>query len=89
MDELAKKAAEKLKQASSVIVVSHIDADGISSAGIASQALDHIGMEHEVKFALQNTIKDSPEPMDGVNLPELREREWGLFCDERRANHRA
>ena len=51
MDELAKKAAEKLKQASSVIVVSHIDADGISSAGIASQALDHIGMEHEVKIA--------------------------------------
>ncbi len=51
MDELAKKAAEKLKQASSVVVVSHIDADGISAAGIASQALDHIGMEHEVKFA--------------------------------------
>jgi len=51
VDELANKAASKLKQASKVTVVSHIDADGISSAGIASQALDHIGMEHEVKFA--------------------------------------
>ena len=51
MDELAKKAANKLKKASEMTIVSHIDADGISSAGIASQALDHIGMEHEVKFA--------------------------------------
>ena len=51
MKELAKKAANKLKQASSIVIVSHIDADGISSAGIASKALDHIDMEHEVKFA--------------------------------------
>ena len=49
--ELAEKAASKLKQASEMVIVSHIDADGISSAGIASQALDHIGMEHEVRFA--------------------------------------
>jgi len=51
VDKLAKKAASKLKQASEVTVVSHIVADGISAAGIASQALDHIDMEHEVKFA--------------------------------------
>ncbi len=51
MKELAEKAASRLREASKVIVVSHIDADGLSSAGIASLALDHIGMEHEVKFA--------------------------------------
>ncbi len=51
MNKLAKKAADKLKQASEMVIVSHIDADGISSAGIASQALDHIDMEHKVKFA--------------------------------------
>ncbi len=60
VETLAKKAAERLKESSHVIVVSHIDADGISSAGIASQALDHIGMEHEVKFVkkLDQAIAD-------------------------------
>jgi len=33
-----------------VTVVSHIDADGVSAAGVASSALDHIGMAHEVIF---------------------------------------
>ena len=51
VDDLAKKAASRLKEASEIVIVSHIDADGISSAGIASQALDHIGMDHEVRFA--------------------------------------
>lgn len=51
MDELARKAASRIKEASEVTVVSHIDADGLSAAGIASQALDHIGARHEVRFA--------------------------------------
>ena len=51
MEEIAARAADRLREASSVTVVSHIDADGLSAAGIASQALDHIGMGHEVLFA--------------------------------------
>lgn len=50
MKKLAEKAAEKLRGASNVLVVSHIDADGISSASLASLALDSIGMPHEVVF---------------------------------------
>jgi RecJ-like exonuclease len=50
MRELAEKAATTLKQAGSVTVVSHIDADGVSSAAIASLALDNAGIFHEVLF---------------------------------------
>ena len=48
--EAAIKVAERLRRAEEVLVVSHIDADGIAAAGIASAALDHVGIENEVKF---------------------------------------
>jgi len=48
--EAATGAAERLRGSGSVLVVSHIDADGISAAAVASTALDHIGMKHETVF---------------------------------------
>ncbi|MCK5037753.1 MAG: DHH family phosphoesterase, partial [Thermoplasmata archaeon] len=48
--EAAKKVAQRLRDASRVMIISHIDADGISSGSIASYALDHIGIEHEIQF---------------------------------------
>lgn len=50
MKEAAKKVAKRLGDASSVLIVSHIDADGISAAGIASAALDSAGISNTVKF---------------------------------------
>jgi len=50
MHDAAAKAAERLKNADRVQVVSHIDADGISAASIASSALDHLDIDHNVTF---------------------------------------
>jgi RecJ-like exonuclease len=50
MKDAAAKAADRLKNAGHVQVVSHIDADGISAASIASSALDHEGIDHSVTF---------------------------------------
>ncbi|MGI6472208.1 MAG: DHHA1 domain-containing protein [Candidatus Methanomethylophilaceae archaeon] len=42
----AKRAAEAVKTAESVLVISHIDADGISAGSIASMTLERLGIEH-------------------------------------------
>jgi len=50
MDSLARKAADRLLGSARAVVVSHIDADGVSSAAVASLALDNAGISHEVIF---------------------------------------
>jgi RecJ-like exonuclease len=50
MHSKAKIAAEKVRGCSQVKICSHIDADGIAAAGIASHALDGIGVDHSVVF---------------------------------------
>jgi len=50
LDVEARKISEKILASDSVIVASHIDADGISAAAVASSALDRAGIEHEVIF---------------------------------------
>ncbi|MDG6221416.1 MAG: DHH family phosphoesterase, partial [Candidatus Thermoplasmatota archaeon] len=50
MIEHARPAAELLKKQEKVLLVSHIDADGISAAGIASTVLDRLGITHETLF---------------------------------------
>jgi len=47
----ARRAADMILEQRIVLLVSHIDADGISAAGIASTALDRLGIEHECIFA--------------------------------------
>jgi len=54
--ELAERAtacAERLLAADRVLVASHIDADGLTSAAIASTALQRAGLGHEVHFEKQ------------------------------------
>jgi len=46
----ANKIADKIRSSERTIVVSHIDADGISAAAVASSALDNAEIDHEVIF---------------------------------------
>lgn len=48
--EASREAAQRLEDADEVQLVSHIDADGLCSAGIASRALTEAGIPHEVTF---------------------------------------
>ena len=51
MEAVAKEIAERIRLASFVKVVTHIDTDGITGGAIASEALVRQGIEHEVAFA--------------------------------------
>ncbi|MCL2607071.1 MAG: DHH family phosphoesterase [Methanomassiliicoccaceae archaeon] len=46
----ASRAAAAIKDADDVLIVAHIDADGISAAAIASRTLDRLGKPHDVTF---------------------------------------
>jgi len=60
-------AAAAVRSAESVLVVTHIDADGIASGGIASATLDRLGKEHRIVFEKKitedtiSTINDSAD----------------------------
>lgn len=58
-----KGAACALKKARSATVVTHIDADGITSGAIASQTLARLGIPYELHFEKKIT----PEVIDRVN----------------------
>jgi RecJ-like exonuclease len=49
----ARACAERLHTAESVLLASHIDADGLTSAAIASRALERADISHEVVFKKQ------------------------------------
>ena len=49
----ATDCADRLREAARVLLASHIDADGITSAAIASTALARAGIDHEVVFEKQ------------------------------------
>ena len=53
LDERAAACADALSSADSVLLASHIDADGLTSAGIASTALERAGVPHDVVFSKQ------------------------------------
>lgn len=46
----AKKIAEHIKKRDKILIITHIDADGISAGSIASCALQRKGIEHEIRF---------------------------------------
>jgi RecJ-like exonuclease len=50
MHSTARRIAERIRASTEVKICSHIDADGIAAAGIASLALDSIGTEHSISF---------------------------------------
>ena len=53
MRACARKCAETIQKINEVKVVSHIDADGITSAAIICKALDRAGIENSVSFVKQ------------------------------------
>jgi single-stranded-DNA-specific exonuclease len=60
--ERAHDCAGFLRDADDLLLISHIDADGLTSAGVASTALDRAGVEHETRFSKQLDDKD----LDGI-----------------------
>jgi RecJ-like exonuclease len=65
VERLAAQAAERVRRAEHVDIFSHIDPDGITSGTIASQALERLGIDHEMHFLKKldsravDKIKDS------------------------------
>ncbi|KYK29876.1 MAG: hypothetical protein AYK23_01435 [Candidatus Proteinoplasmatales archaeon SG8-5] len=72
MKEAAIRVADRLRRSNHVLIASHIDADGISAAGIASLALDYVGIDNSVKFT---------KKLDAEFVGELKESELVWFTD--------
>ncbi|MEW5760548.1 MAG: DHH family phosphoesterase [Candidatus Thermoplasmatota archaeon] len=64
------EAKKLLLKADFVNIISHIDADGIASAAIASITLDRIGIQHKVEFLKQ---------LDKVSIENLKEKSLDLL----------
>jgi len=74
LDETAAVCARRLAAADAVLLASHIDADGLTSAAIASTALERAAIPHEVVFKKQ---------LDDAEIASIATREFGtvLFTD--------
>lgn len=74
LESQAAACATRLQAADAVLVVSHIDADGLTSAAIATRALERAGIPVETAFADQ---------LDAAVLERVAETEHGtvLFTD--------
>ncbi|RNJ25338.1 DHHA1 domain-containing protein [Halosegnis longus] len=72
--ETATACADRLHAAESVLVASHIDADGLTSAAVADTALERAGIEHEQVFF---------EQLDAEHIDRIAatEHETVLFTD--------
>lgn len=69
MAQRARKCAEEIKKHKEVQLVSHIDADGISSAAIIARSMERAGIEYEMLFVKQldeNIVRELAN-----NNPEL------------------
>jgi len=53
LDDRATACAERLRAADSVLLASHIDADGLTSAAVAASALERAGIAFETVFSKQ------------------------------------
>ncbi|MCL7410744.1 MAG: DHH family phosphoesterase [Methanosarcinaceae archaeon] len=69
MKERAAQCAEEIRKHSSIHVVSHIDADGLTSAGIICTALDRMGTDYSTRFVKQ---------LDDTIIAELAEQDHEL-----------
>jgi single-stranded-DNA-specific exonuclease len=74
LDERARACARRLRDADEVLLASHIDADGLTSAAIGATALARAGIPHEVVF------KDQ---LDETEIASIAAREYDtvLFTD--------
>lgn len=70
----AKECADHIKKHTSALVVSHIDADGLTSGAIMGKALERAGIEYAIIFVKQ---------LDQKNLQEIADRnpELVIFTD--------
>ncbi len=66
MESDIRSAASAVRKAGRILIVSHIDADGITSAAIAASTCERLGKEYEVVFA----PKLSEEYIDKVNTSD-------------------
>ncbi len=57
LEKKAAKCAEYIKKHTSALVVSHIDADGLTSAAIMGKALERAGIGYEMRFVRQLDIQ--------------------------------
>jgi len=53
LGDRARACARRLHEAEAVLLASHIDADGLTSAGVAATALERAGVPHDVVFEKQ------------------------------------
>lgn len=60
------KAAKRIIAAKDILIVAHIDADGITSASIAARTCERLGKNYEVRFAK----KMSEDLIDDINRDE-------------------
>ncbi len=60
----AAEIAEKIRKADRIVIVSHIDADGITSGSIAAKSLERLGKEYRVDFVKQLDEKKIEELKD-------------------------
>ncbi len=60
----AKEIALKIQEAESIVIVSHIDADGITSGSIASKTLERLGKDFRIDFVKQLDEKKIEELKD-------------------------
>ena len=74
LDARAEACARRLHDAEAVLLASHIDADGLTSAAVASTALERAGLPHEVVF--KNQLDD-----DEIASIAAREYDTVLFTD--------
>ncbi len=70
----ARACADRLRDADRVLLASHIDADGLTSAAVASSALARAGIDHEIVFEKQ---------LDEASIAGIAAREFDvvLFTD--------
>ncbi|MBW6470854.1 MAG: DHH family phosphoesterase [Methanosarcinaceae archaeon] len=69
MKKRAVQCAEEIRKHSSIHIVSHIDADGLTSAGIICTALDRMGTNYSTRFVKQ---------LDDTIITELAEQDHEL-----------
>ena len=74
LDSRADACARRLHEVDAALLASHIDADGLTSAAVASTALERAGIAHEVCFKKQ---------LDDAEIADLAAREFDtvLFTD--------
>ncbi len=69
LQSIAAQCADYIKKHSSILVVSHIDADGLTSAAIIGKALERAGIEYETRFVKQ--LDDATLAIIADRNPEL------------------